>query len=152
MIQPFVQHSVTAFVLFIVNSLFNYFSFRFLLFDYSVYFSILILELYSRYFDPLNNNHAAVDKHHTADNTIFVLVQEARAYYHHRHGWISGTNFSIWIKQTVRHFVLFDVRIVCCHFFLVRGYVFPNCILSFSVKYIDVCWLLFFRITSIWFY
>jgi hypothetical protein len=40
------------------------------MFDNSVYFSVLILELYSRYFDPLNNNHLAVNKHHTADSTI----------------------------------------------------------------------------------
>jgi hypothetical protein len=108
--------SDAAFVLFIVSLLFNCCSFHFLLFDllfdYSVYFSILILELYSMYFDPLNNNHPAVNKHHTADCTIFVLVQEARSFYHHRHGWISGTNFSIRVKQTARHFVLFDILYV----------------------------------------
>jgi hypothetical protein len=41
------------------------------LFDY---FSVLILKLYSRYFDPHDYNHQAVNKHHTPDSTIFVLV------------------------------------------------------------------------------
>jgi hypothetical protein len=44
------------------------------LLDYSVYFSVLILELYSKYFNPHNNNQPAVNKHHTADSTIFELV------------------------------------------------------------------------------
>jgi hypothetical protein len=43
-------------------------------FNYSVYFEVLILELYSRYFDPHNNNHPAVNKHNTPECTIFVLV------------------------------------------------------------------------------
>ncbi len=51
---------------------------------------------------PVNKNHPAVNKHHTADSTILVLVKEARAYYHHRHSGISGTNFSMLVKQTAR--------------------------------------------------
>jgi hypothetical protein len=45
-------------------------------FNYSVYFSVLILELYSRYLNPylIYNNHPAVNKHHTVDSTIFVSV------------------------------------------------------------------------------
>ncbi len=33
-----------------------------------------------------------VNKHHTADSTDFVLVQERRTYYHHRHSGIDETN------------------------------------------------------------
>jgi hypothetical protein len=45
-------------------------------FNYAVYFSVLILELYSRYLNPylIYNNHPAVNKHHTVDSTIFVSV------------------------------------------------------------------------------
>ncbi len=35
--------------------------FRVRFFNYSVYFSVLILELYIRYFDPQSNNHLARD-------------------------------------------------------------------------------------------
>ncbi len=84
-IQTFVYHSVIQ-CFFVAFLLFDYCSFCFFFVDYySVYFSVLILELYSRYFDPLNYNHPAVNKHHRADSTIFVLVLEARPYYHHRH-------------------------------------------------------------------
>jgi hypothetical protein len=37
-------------------------------------FSVLILEMYSRYFDPVIQQPKAVNKHHTADSAIFVLV------------------------------------------------------------------------------
>jgi hypothetical protein len=85
--------SVASFIV----RLFSVLLFRFVLFDYSVfdyliipeYFSVLIRELYSRYFNPHNNNHPAVNKHSTADSTIFILVKEARAYYYHRHSGIS---------------------------------------------------------------
>jgi hypothetical protein len=60
-------YSIQCFLLF--DSLFDY-----SVFDYSVYFSVLILELYSRYFDPHKQNHPAVNKHRTADSTILVLV------------------------------------------------------------------------------
>ncbi len=40
-------------------------------FDYSVYFSVLVLKLYSRYLDSLNNNHLADNN---VDSTIFVMV------------------------------------------------------------------------------
>jgi hypothetical protein len=40
--------------------------------------SVLIPEMYSRYFDPLNINHEAVNKHHTADRAIFCLSIGAR--------------------------------------------------------------------------
>jgi hypothetical protein len=46
------------------------------LFVYSVYFSVLIMELYSRYFNPYftsTNNHLKVNKHHTSDSAIFCL-------------------------------------------------------------------------------
>ncbi len=47
-------------------------------FDYSVYFSVLIQELYSRYFDHYHyfifNNQPTINKHHTANSAIFVLV------------------------------------------------------------------------------
>jgi hypothetical protein len=65
--------TVFSFVRFsaLFNSVFDY-----SVFDYSVYFFVLILELYSRYFDPYltYNNHPAVNNHQTADSTIFVLV------------------------------------------------------------------------------
>ncbi len=64
------------------------------LFFQSVYFSVLILELYSRYFDPLSTNNQKAPS--------FVVVQEGRAYYQHRHQWISGTNFSIQVKRRAR--------------------------------------------------
>ncbi len=71
--------------LFIASLLFDCCSFYFLLFDslfdysvfdYFVYLSVLILELYSRHFNPLNNNHPVLNKHHTTDSIIFVLVWE----------------------------------------------------------------------------
>jgi hypothetical protein len=85
MIQP----SVISVCLFVASLLFDCCSFCFLLFDslfdysvfdYLVYLSVLILELYSRHFNPLNNNHPVVNKHNTTESTIFVLVWEARAY------------------------------------------------------------------------
>ncbi len=58
----------------------------------------------SRYFDPvlpaqvpvvvpdLPSSSFRVNKHHTADSTDFVLVQERRTYYHHRHSGKEETN------------------------------------------------------------
>jgi hypothetical protein len=46
------------------------------LFVYSVYFSVLIMELYSRYFNPYftsTNNHLKVYKRHASDSAIFFL-------------------------------------------------------------------------------
>jgi hypothetical protein len=36
-------------------------------------FSVLILDMYSRYLIPSYTIHQAVNKHHTADGTIFCL-------------------------------------------------------------------------------
>jgi hypothetical protein len=49
---------------------------------------------YSRYFDPAYNiiYSMRVNKHPTADCTDFVLVQERRTYYDHRHSGIDETN------------------------------------------------------------
>ncbi len=42
-----------------------------------------------------SQSHAIqVNKHRTADSTDFVLVQERRTYYHHRHSAIDETNIS----------------------------------------------------------
>jgi hypothetical protein len=70
--------------------------------QYSVLFSVLILKMYSKYFNPHNNNHLASQQtwyHKTAPS--FVLVKEARAYYCTIiviRG-ISGTNFSNWVRR-----------------------------------------------------
>jgi hypothetical protein len=50
-------------------------SFYYLLYDYSVLFSVLILKMYSKYFDLHNNNHRA--RQHTSNHKTapsFVLV------------------------------------------------------------------------------
>jgi hypothetical protein len=97
------------------------------LFDYPVYFCVQILELYSRYFIPIhNNNHPPVNKHHTSDSTIFVLVYEVRAYYHHRHSGISGTSFSRWVNPLTHG--LFEVRyLTACglNWPQISGQIFP---------------------------
>ncbi len=55
------------------------------LFVNSVNFSVLILELYSRYFYPITTTirQSINIIHQTAPS--FVFIYEARAYYHHRH-------------------------------------------------------------------
>jgi hypothetical protein len=43
-------------------------------FDYSVYFCVLILESYSRYFDPINNNHPAVKTSYSRQHHLSLSI------------------------------------------------------------------------------
>jgi hypothetical protein len=49
----------SAWLLLILFHFVCFVSFHYSLFDYSVLFSVMILEMYSRYFDPHINNHPA---------------------------------------------------------------------------------------------
>jgi hypothetical protein len=60
--------------------------------------------MYSRCFDPILQHPTSSQKHHTADSVISCLTigSERPTYYSHRHRGISGTNFSIRVKQIAR--------------------------------------------------
>ncbi len=97
------RHSL--FVVHLFCSLLNYL-FRSCLFSFlidSMFYSLFKREknnsdpeLVFRYFDPITCKPSSiqVNKHHTADSTDFVLVQERRTYNHHRRSRIDKTNIS----------------------------------------------------------
>ncbi len=65
--------------------------------------------LYSRYFDPVIQEPSSsmqVNKHHTSDFTVFVLVWERVAYYDHRHRGMYKTNIFQAVKQAEGETVL----------------------------------------------
>ncbi len=69
--------------------------------------SVLILDCIPGILIPLNNIIKQVNKHHTADCTVFVLVQERVAYYHHRHRRDTRNQYSPRLnQQRARHQVL----------------------------------------------
>ncbi len=72
-----------------------------------LHYSVNFLSWYRKCPDvsiPLYNIQQAVNKHHTADSVIFCLSigSERPTYYSPRHRGISGTNFSIRVKQMAR--------------------------------------------------
>ncbi len=97
-----------SFILFMFDYLFPCCLFSFLINSlfYLLKTTTLILSLCSGTLIPLYlfkytciPSSIRVNKHHTADSTGFVLVQERRTYYHNRHSGMDETNIST--QQTV---------------------------------------------------
>jgi hypothetical protein len=75
-------------------------SITYLLSDYSVLFSGLILEMYSRYCDPHINNHPAVNKHHITRLHHFLSQYRKQEPINIIDiSGISGNNFSNWVSR-----------------------------------------------------
>ncbi len=120
-IQPFLKdtHLFSASIVYCQFLLLNFYLFSALIdsvlcsiiqcSNYSVYF---LFRYWKKYIPgisiPLYNNQPAVKKHHIVVSAIFVLVQEARGLLqsYSRHRGISGTNFSIRVRQTARQYAL----------------------------------------------
>jgi hypothetical protein len=86
---------------------------------------------------PLSSPSMQVNKHHTSDSTVFVLVQERVAYYDHRHSGIYKTNILQVIKQAEGETVILHrCRYNPAGFYSKQLQIYCSRVLVHSCKYI----------------
>jgi hypothetical protein len=80
--------------------------------------------MHSRYFDSIIQEPSSsmqVNKHHTSDCTVFVLLKEWVAYYDHRHRGIYETNILRTVKQAEGETTVSNARLCSTMSWMTRG-------------------------------